>query len=682
MTDSLIVAKGTSLPVQPAEVNWTENGGPFSCQFGDIYFSRQNGLAETRYVFLEKNNLPERLIALVGTKNPRFCIGETGFGTGLNFLSAWQLRDHIIPDCHLHYTSVEKFPLTKDDLAKALSYWAELYEYAGCLVEHYPPLTPGWHHLSFTEQRVDLNLYLGDALEGYEDYQGTVDAWFLDGFAPAKNPPMWTEALIQQIARLSNNDTSFSTFTAASSVREGLKKAGFEVNRNKGFGNKRHMLCGKRLDKSTTKSLRTQFNSRQLSSPWFIADQPSFNDEKKAIVIGGGLAGTSAAFSLARRGWQVNLIDRHEQLGNEASGNRQGILYNKLSAEPSLNSAFYTAGYLYSQRQFAQLTKNNGQNWHHCGVLQLAYDDQEALRQAHLIEHNPQPDDLIFPVTASQASELAGVSLHRNGLYSPVGGWAAPASICADQASHPNIKLTLGVQVEKIVRDNEHWLLLDATEKLIACSKILIIANAKDSNHFEVTRNLPLKAIRGQTTDIPANPEVALKTVLCGKSYIGPAIDGRHYMGATFDLNCVDTECRTSDHYRNLEHLITLAPELAEELGVSSLQQQNIQGRVGFRCTTLDYLPLVGPVPEQETFLNYYAPLRKSALHKTTLTGAYYPGLYLTTGHGSKGLTSCPLAGEILAAYINQEPFPISTELAHALNPSRFLIRDLKRNKI
>ena len=231
------------IPVSTAQLDWSEDGTPVSQQFGDVYFSRHSGIDETRYVFLEQNDLPARLKALADTKTATFHIGETGFGTGLNFLCAWQLRDLIAPHCRLQFSTVEKYPLTPESLAKALSHWPQLAPYCERLLALYPVLTAGWHHISFIEERVDLNLYIGDVLEGFgalqSPLQGTVDAWFLDGFAPAKNPDMWSPELFAQLRRLAKTGTTFSTFTAASAVREGLKTAGFDVTRVKGYGRKR-----------------------------------------------------------------------------------------------------------------------------------------------------------------------------------------------------------------------------------------------------------------------------------------------------------------------------------------------------------------------------------------------------------------------------------------------------------
>jgi len=669
----------TNTPVSPAAVttaqlDWSEDGAPLSQQFDDVYFSRHSGIDETRYVFLEQNHLPERLEALAATEAATFHIGETGFGTGLNFLCAWQLRDQIAPNCRLQFTTVEKFPLTAEHLAKALASWPELADYSKRLIEFYPCLTAGWHRISFIEERIDLNLFIGDVLDGFRSQRGPIDAWFLDGFAPAKNPEMWSPELFQQLVRLGQTGTTVSTFTAASAVREGLREAGFEITRVKGFGRKRHMLTGRLTDESVIPPEAT-------TTPWFT--QPRNNsDDKKAIVIGAGLAGTSTAFSLARRGWQVQVFDRHEQPAQEASGNKQGILYTKLSAEASLKSDFYTRAYLYATQQLQQLLNDDSKQFDACGVLQLAHTDKEAARQQLFLENCPQPETLVHAVDSEQASQLAGIELHRGGLFFPAAGWAVPGALCRRYLDHANITFKAGVEIERLCYQNDQWQLLNAQGQLLAQASTVVIANAHDALRFENSAFLPLKRIRGQVSHIPANETASLNTVICGNAYVSPALNGQFHIGATFNLDTDTTELRSEDHQRNIEQISELVPELADQQQWSQLDSDELKGRVGFRCTSPDYLPLVGPLPDRAQFLAQYARLRKDATTHFDTPGSYQPGLYLNTGHGSKGLVSCPLASELLASQICNETLPIEHALIDALNPCRFLIRDLIRNKI
>ena len=225
--------------ITPAELNWIENDQPFSIQYQDIYFSRSDALAETRYVFLKPNRLPERFQKQIDCR-----IFELGFGTGLNFLTTWQAWDQTLcPRAQLHYLSVEKNPLQPQDIIKALAPWQELRAYGERLLQHYPPIEFGRFDLKLTKG-VTLTLLFGDANLWLPQIHEKIDAWYLDGFAPKYNPELWQESLFKEMARLSMNGSTFSTFSAAGSVRRDLQVAGFHVHKCKGFGAKREMLRG------------------------------------------------------------------------------------------------------------------------------------------------------------------------------------------------------------------------------------------------------------------------------------------------------------------------------------------------------------------------------------------------------------------------------------------------------
>ncbi|MCP4375390.1 MAG: tRNA (5-methylaminomethyl-2-thiouridine)(34)-methyltransferase MnmD, partial [bacterium] len=226
-------------PIRTADIDWRDEG-PFCQKHGDIYFSADGGQQETEYVFLQGNRLVERW-----RTSQRFTIAETGFGTGLNFLVTAQAWLEQAPrEARLHFISVESTPLKLADLKRAQGRWPQLEEVADELQQHYPPLCHGHHQRSLFAGRVELTLMLGDAIEMYADLDCAVDAWYLDGFAPGKNPDMWDQDLFRQVARLSHQTTTFATFTAAGAVRRGLETVGFETQRPRGFGRKRNMLTG------------------------------------------------------------------------------------------------------------------------------------------------------------------------------------------------------------------------------------------------------------------------------------------------------------------------------------------------------------------------------------------------------------------------------------------------------
>ncbi len=681
------------MAMECARVGWRDQTTPVSEQFDDVYFSTDSGLAEARYVFLEQNDLPQRLRKLAGHEDARLVLGETGFGTGLNLLAAWQLRDQLAPDCLLHFISVEKYPLAAADLARALGQWQQLAGYTEQLIRAYPVLTPGWHRISLFAARVEISLYLGAACDALDTTSATIDAWFLDGFAPAKNPDMWSQAIADRIARLSHPGTTLSTFSAASRVREHFSRAGFEITRVPGFGRKRHMLKGFFSGRSTQEERRQAADAHppganpgatpaHATTPWF-SHRPQPHETKHAVIIGAGLAGAAAAHSLVRRGWQVTVVDRNQQPAGGASGNSLGILYAKLSAEPSLRSDFYVAGYLYSLQVLRQLcSEGPAADWHASGVLQLACDEAEQRRQRRFMQCNPQPADLVHALDAAAASEVAGLALTSGGLFFPRAGWVRPQSLCRRQLNHPNIRFMPGQHVVSLRREKGRWQLLNAAGAGIASAPVVIFANARDAREIDFCAELPLKSIRGQLTSIPAADNPLPRTVLCGDAYIAPPLGGRIHMGATFNLNQDTPECRAEDHRENLRQIASLAPALGDTLGFAQLNASALQGQVGFRCSSPDYLPLVGPLPNHATFIHQYAGLRKDARARFECPGEFHPGLYVSLGHGAKGLTSCPLAGELLAAYICAEPLPIGKPLTDAVHPARFVIRDLIRNRI
>ena len=651
-----------------ASLDWDEQGLPVSSQFGDVYFSKASGIAETRYVFLLHNRLKQRFEALVSGQT--FTIAETGFGTGLNFLCAWQLFDEVAPDnCQLHFISTEKFPLTNEDMARALKLFPELRPFSEELCRHYQ--FPEKKQLTrlLADGKVRLTLLIGDVLDTLPGVEENIDAWFLDGFAPAKNPQMWQPSLFLTMATKSANEATYATFTAARMVREGLNSAGFTINRHPGYGAKREMISGQFLPELLSEKM-----SMSETSPWFRPRKHN-NREKSAIVIGGGLAGTSVAYALATRGWQVEIIEQHDQLASEASGNVRGMLYAKLSPNNTPLSQFVLDGYHHT---LGLLETLRVKEWNPCGLIQLALTEKLAERYQALDRQHP--DSLLKYLCREQLSGIAGIPVKSAGLFFPHAGWVSPPAFCEAMSSHPNIKVTTGCKTDQLKQTTEGWQLFSGDE-MIASTKTVIIAKGTASNEFPQLQHLPLKAIRGQVSHVLATEASSkLATCVCGEGYIAPASDGHHSVGATFNLKDDNKELSNKDHRKNLGLQSYSFPAMYAAMGEKNALITG--GRVGFRATTPDYLPVVGGVVDYESFTEQFTPLKKNRKHRFSDYAKYLDGLYVSSGHGSRGLLSCPLSGEILAAMINNEPLPVDDELLFHLNPTRFLVRDLARNKI
>lgn len=619
-----------------------QDGQPHSVTFNDIYFSSDCGLDESKHVFLNQNYLPQRWQTL---QSKSFTIVETGFGTGLNFLCTWQLWKQCAPaSASLHFISAEKFPLSLRDLSRALNLWPQLAVQREALLAQYQWLTPGFHQLNFEDGRVSLTLLIGDVNETLPQLQATVDAWFLDGFSPAKNPEMWQASLFDEMAKRSHSATTFATFTSAGIVRRGLQAAGFSVQKVAGFGRKREMLCG-------------YFSKVSVSPP--------YPTEQHAIIVGGGMAGCASANAMARRGWQVTLIERHTALAQEASGNPIGVLYPRLAIKPSMQSTLSLHGYLYTLRLLQNLRE--AQNiFHSCGLLQLGFDARELDRCMAIATQNL-PESVLRFASQSEASVLAGITLEHGGLFFPAAGLINPAAFCQALANHTNIRLLTSCHVLKLTKNATQWQVWNH-EKLLAEAPVLIIAGANESTQFEQTRHLPLTPVRGQITLCgTTGASQALKTVLCTDGYLSPQVDGMHCLGATFSPNVTTTEIREQDHQENFSMLLRMAPDLQPDLA-----KQACRGRAGIRSSTPDYLPLAGVVLDAAA-LSAHPPK-----HRTASDGLpKLSGLYVNAGHGSKGLITAPLCAEILAALICNEPVPVAVKLLTALNPNRFILRKL-----
>lgn len=661
--------------IKQAALSWDEYGQPCSIEFDDIYFSKDSGLEESRYVFLQHNQLSQRMKQL--KNNDIFVIGETGFGSGLNFLCAWQLFLNVSPDeGRLHFISVEKSPLTRQDLKKSLLLWRELKEFSEQLITQYEAVHDGFQHFVFESGRVVLTLLVGDVIDQLPKLNTKIDAWFLDGFSPAKNPQMWNEGLFKQLARLSKQETSFATFTSAGFVKRGLQEAGFNVLKDKGFARKREMLYGSFQKMERPHPFK---KTRPAVAPWFdrLANKPF--KERKAVVIGAGIAGASTAASLASRGWHVVVLERNADIAMEGSGNAQGILYLKLSAHQTLQSRLLVEGFGYTRRLLAHLTSAGklveNQDWQNCGVLQLAFNEKEQYRQRQLADAFS--SSLLSFVTREQASKIAGVEVAYEGLLFPEAGWVKPRNLCHALLKHPNIEVRCYQSVLTINQTKVSWQAMQ-NNKILAEADIMILANATEAKNFMMTNSLPVKAIRGQTTELPANNMTKLNTVICGDGYVSPAINETYCIGATFNFHAIDLKPNKQEHLENIQMLKSVSPSLANYLEVDRLALDELKGKVAYRCTATDYLPIVGPVADRKLFLNDYSALIKDSKKIPNIPCRWHEGLFLNVAHGSRGLITAPLCGELLANWVENEPFIVEQDLLEACHANRFYVRELR----
>lgn len=669
------------------DLQWDPQGSPHSNRFDDIYFSRGGGSAETEYVFLQQNALEQRWRALDPQQPGLFVIGETGFGTGLNFLAACALWRRCAPaGWRLLFISVERFPLAHDELERALAQWPQYAELSAQLLASYPPRLPGFHRRELDDD-IALQLLFGDAIEQFDALADSaaatlpsgsqIDAWFLDGFAPAKNPEMWNPALFAAIARLSKPGTTFATFTAAGFVRRGLQAVGFEVERVPGFGDKREMLRGKFIIASAEVAPHT------VTSTDYWATPPAAANSRRVVVVGAGLAGSHTARALARRGWQVTVLDRADHIAAAASGNPQGVLYTRLSVQDSTLSRFALASFQHATAHYrARINHDELRDAGDlCGVLQLV--DAEEWQKLQRAFGGERHNDWLQFVDTDAAGALANCPIPQPALWFPNAGWLAPATLCAHNLQHPQIDLRLNCNVGALQRNGDIWLL--QTNDGVIEADAVILCTAHDAATLLPNAALPTKPIRGQITQLPTTQlRHTPRCVICHDGYLAPpfrdALGNELTIGATFDLRDSDPSVRSADHRRNLQQQADALPELLAT-APDTIDTNLLTGRASFRTATPDYLPIAGAVADVNTLRERFGALASNARKLVVAEPAWLPGLYVNIGHGSRGLTSTPLCAELLATLLCGEPRPLPRDLQQALSPARFAMRDLIRGR-
>jgi tRNA 5-methylaminomethyl-2-thiouridine biosynthesis bifunctional protein len=536
-----------AFPLTPAQLRFNPQGVPYSESFDDVYHSSAGGPAQARHVFVRGNELPQRWRG-----RPRFVILETGFGAGINFLVTWQAWRRDPARCaRLHFVSIEKHPFGLADAKSIFSGLAEIRDEAAELEARWPTLVPGAQRIELDGGAVVLTLFFSD-IKVARELRLAADAFYLDGFAPAKNPDMWSPALMRSLARLAAPGATAATWSVAASVRHALEETGFAVEKRPGFGEKREMLVA-----------RYAGTGRIASAP----------KKKIATVVGAGLAGAAVCERLCARGWNVTLLERHAGPAKEASGNHAGAFHPLVTPDDSLFARATRAAFLASLERWTLL---DGPRWDPCGLLQLARDEREALSQRRSIAALALPPDYAALVSRDEASAHAGVPVAAGGIWFPRGGWIQPASLAEAQlfACGERLERRFNTEVKKLSESS---------------SDVVILCNAADALRLHPVAHLRLRRVRGQVTYVHAERMEAPRAVVLRGGMVLPAVDGLCVVGATYDLEDEDPAPRVESHAANLERAARILPGFA-------FDPKSVEGRVAFRAVAADRLPIVGKI--------------------------------------------------------------------------------------
>ena len=680
-----------------AQVHFNESGTPVADHFDDVYFSNDSGIDETQHVFVAGNDLADRWQQW---PNPTFVIAETGFGTGLNFLVAMRAfnkfraanPDH--PLKRLYFITTEKFPLPQQDMQRALEAFPALKDEAQALASLYPMGLEGCHRLHFDNHSTTLDLWIGDVHEllpqWHSPVNGLIDAWFLDGFAPSKNPDMWTDALFSQMARLSKTGTTFGTFTAAGIVKRGLAGVGFTIKKRNGFGRKRDMLTGV-FDQDHE---NVQHKLRLPAGPYYRYVNGSLDKTSKVAVVGSGLAAATACLALVKRGICTTLYFDGDTLASGASGNPQGGFYPQLHSEASIASRIQAHSFLYARQAYdhtvehAKVCGLADVAHDFCGVIQLSFNDKVAERQNKLAAADVWPEALIKPVDSKEVSDIANLPLPYSGLYIGLGGWLSPPQLVTAMIEEalqsgkltlkPNHTYVSHEAVETTKQRVQIRFNLDSAEneEVIAADHLILAlgAGAVNASDFD---SLSLRPVRGQVEAIPTQmPIEQLNTVLCHKGYMTPVFEGRHALGSTYVKNDLSTDVRGDETEMNLA---THEQALANTDIVQALQHDG-KARAATRLGSPDHQPVVGALHNFDSLKELYTML---GVGKPLTSAPVLPSSVVSTLTclGSRGLTTAPLMAEVLVSSLCNEPLPLSNDLLNAVNTSRFMTREAIRSQ-
>ena len=639
-------------PIEPAPLAIDAAGVPYSTRYGDIYHSADSGPGQARHVFLGGNHLPGRWNGLHD-----FTILETGFGLGLNFLATWQAwRDDPDRSARLNYVSVEKHPFTTESLSSLHGRYGEFAPLSAELREQWPVLVAGIHRISLADGRVLLTLAFGDANEILPKLAVQPDAIYLDGFSPASNPGMWTPTLIKAIARKARTGTTLATYTSAAAVRRALESEGFLCDKRPGFGHKREMIVAR-------------FAPRWRRQGSAYAGAPA--GDKHALVVGAGLAGAAICERLASRGWRLTLIEASPAPAMGASGLSAGIFHPHVSPDDCVLSRLSRNAYLLGMSRWTSLEKSGHRiEWSRCGVLQLPHRISEEEAMVRTLASLAYPVGYARTVDAAEAGVMAKCRVASGGWWFEGAGWLRASSLVRAELDKAERQLTMqfGNPVRRLERRGNDWHALAQDGSLIAKAPVAILANAADMQYL-VDVGTPLRRIRGQVSLVPQRGGHVPSIVVTGMGYVIPPREGMMLTGSTYEPENQPLLPPDDANSANLVRLQHLLPDFECPSSPDALC-----GESACRAVARDRMPLVGRVPDLEAAQN----------NRITLTGAqladmpHLPDLYCATGFGSRGIIWSAMAGELLASLLEHEPLPMESDLAAAIDPGRFALRNLR----
>lgn len=614
-------------PLIAAGVAFDEAGTPISARYGDVYHAQMGALAQAEHVFLRGNQLPARWQGRTS-----FTVCETGFGLGHNFLALWRAwRSDPQRSKHLHVVSFEAHPFSKEDMALVLlPRLPTLFRpLATQLLAAWPVLLPGLHRLEFENADLTLTLAFGRVEKLARQIDAHVDAYFLDGFAPQKNPEMWSPRLFGQLVRMARTGATAASWCCAGSVRRALGEAGFLVSKAPGFGDKREMAVA---------TLRACVRR----------DAVPARPQGAVAVVGGGLAGAGIAHSLALKGYAVTVFDAAFERGLEAShkGHKAAALTPLISRDDDIRARLSRAGVFRALQRWQGLPE--AARPVRCGTLEAAADAQGARERQITLARLSFPESWVAWVDAADVSRRLGLARSEGGVFFADGLWVRPEPLLRSLLETPGVTCR-AVHVNSLEFAESSWCLRDIGGRELARASTVVVANALAAKELLATTpyadHLPglagMQALAGQVSYFALPPSLRRDLIQAAQGYCLPEVDGVSVAGGTYVADAVRSEVTRQGHEAVIDKLSVL---LCVPVADVRYWLHESQGWAGWRAVATGRLPLIGPV-------------------------AQVPGLWLACAYGSRGLTWSALAGDVIAARLSGEPSPLERDLLRAIAP-------------
>ena len=591
-----------------------EDGAPRSARFGDIYYSLQDGLAESQAVFLAGCHLPDAWAA-----GEPFTVLELGFGTGLNIAALMQMWTESRPaGGHLHIFSIEGFLMSSEAAHAALGNWPELSAFTDALLAQWPKARRGLHYMDFRQWGVSVTLALMDVHDALDAWSGPADAIFLDGFSPALNPDMWSEAVFHRIAAKSAPGARLATFTVAGFVRRGLQAAGFSIEKHPGFGRKRERLEAVYVGPATRPT-----------------PGPRHKAHMRIAVVGAGIAGASLIYQARLLGIAADLFDS-DGAGAGASGNAAALVMPRLDAGDNAISALFADAHAYAAALYRRLAPDAvlAEGVYQCesGPRDSSRFDKigdQAIHAAGTVTRFVQGEACLVPAAAGlRLSDALVIEPHKV-LAGLIGDTAIIREAVTQWAVLPDGRITLRTcgEAERTY---------DAV--VIACG-----AGVFDFGGLAVQHDL--RAVRGQLE--AADCSLSLAHGVSWGGYAVPTPSGILF-GATHDRDDRRLDSREADRLRNIASLRQCLPDHA-----GAIMPSTMRSRVSIRVTTRDYMPMAGEVSS---------------------------GVFALTGLGARGFCLGPLLARAVLCDITAAPSPLPGVAKNLLRPERLAVPQLTYN--